>query len=214
MTDTRVIRRGAPTSALMGFLLFAVFLAGCKDDSPASSGGTGLNKLFFTGGIGSQWTYRYASTAGPQIPLPGVLEDRKGRRVWELQTRSIFLDSITSLVAVQGIDTVRRREYAGGALVRDTTFVETSAAHFAVVVYSDSIKTTWMSTMKITDAVPGTITRTLPVTGDTLKINGTGYDESAAWYVQGIGLVKYAAGRTSSQSVLAEGLDLISYSLR
>jgi hypothetical protein len=213
ITDQDGLRRGTFVVVVLMMLLCFLF-GGCKDDAPASADGTGLTKLNFGVGIGSQWTYRYTYTLGPHPPLPGISENRTGRRVWELQTRTIYLDSITSMVAVQGIDTVRQREYAGGAVVHDTTFVQTSTAQFTVGVYSDSIKTTWMMTMRITNAVPGTITRTLPATGDTLKIDGTGYDYSTSWYVQGIGLVKYAAGHTSPQSGFAESLDLISASLR
>lgn len=211
--DQDRLRRGAPVMVLLTMLLI-LLSGGCKDDAPASTEGTELTKLNFGVGIGSQWTYRYTYTLGPHPPLPGVLENRTGRRVWELQTRTVFLDSIISMVAVQAIDTVRQLEYAGGAVVHDTTFVQTSTARFTVGVYSDSIKTSWMLTMRITNAVPGTITRTLPATGDTLKIDGTGYDYSTSWYVQGIGLVKYAAGHTSPQSGFAETLDLISVSLR
>jgi hypothetical protein len=190
----------------------AVAWAGCKDDAPSTGGTPAV--LNFGPGIGSQWTYRYSYTQGPHPPLPGLLEERSGRRLWELQTRMIYFDSVRSMIAVEALDTVRQREYSGGILIRDTSFVQISNAQFFVVVTADSIRTTLLSAMRITNAVPASISRALPATGDTVKVNGTGYDYAFAWYVQNVGLVRYAAGKSSPQSALAEELALFSFSMR
>ena len=199
-------------AALLLAALCACAWTGCKDDAPTGAGGPAV--LNFGAGIGSTWTYRYAYAQGPASPLPGLLEERTGRRLWELQARTIYFDSVTSMIAVQAVDTVRLRRYAGGALAGDTSFVQTSNLQFSVVVTADSIRTTLLSTMRITDAVPAAVSRALPVTGDTVKVNGTGYDYALAWYVQNVGLVRYAAGRATAQSALAEELTLTSFSLR
>jgi hypothetical protein len=196
-------------------LLAAVCLAawaGCKDDAPSTGGAPAV--LNFGPGIGSQWTYRYSYTQGPHPPLPGLLEERSGRRLWELQSRMIYFDSVTSTIAVSALDTVRQREYSGGLLIRDTSFIQSANTLFSVVVTADSIRTTVLSTMRIPDAVPPSLSRALPAAGDTVKVNGTRYDYAFAWYVQNVGLVRYAAGHTSPQSSLAEELVLSSFSLR
>ena len=208
---TNVLRELTFTIVVVTLLVGA---QGCGDKSSGPPDDQPNEKLAFLTGIGSQWTYRYTYSNGIHPPNPGVLDNISGSRAWQVQSVATLHDSTICVVVVSGVDTVRQREYSGGRIIHDTSFVKVVASQFVTVIRGDSIFTNWMSTVVFSQSIPSGIVRSIQAAGDTVRIVGTGFDTSSAWYVQGVGLVRYQASHTSPMAGFAEELVLVSNALK
>ena len=197
---------------IIGTIVTAMLVCTCS--GPTAPKLPVLPKFSFPTTLGTQWTYNYQYQY--KYVMTGEVEDRTGKRFWEIISVSRTANATACVIQCTTQDTIHLWGIFPHPILgtlRDTTYTVHSISSFPVVISSDTIVASWQGTV-------GTVwgdslalvrfLRTMTNLSDTLKLQ---QDDKSAFYLSGTGLVKYSA-YIVAHHFYSEELTLISASIK
>jgi len=179
-------------SRAVGPIMALILLCSCS--GPTMPTAPAAPRISFPATLGTQWTYSYKYHYYYVMTFEG--EDWAGSRLWQVMSVSSNPKATTCVIQCTSQDTVHlwsRFPHPLYGTVRDSTYVSKSISTFPVVVSSDTIVASWHRTVLAVyyDSTALTqFSRIVASTADTLRLQT---EDRSAWYLSGIGLVRYTA---------------------
>lgn len=176
-------------------LVTAVFLFSACDTIEPKSASPVVHMFSFPSTVGSHWTYNYKYRF--EYKLLGEVEERSGKRNWEIISVSSSGNSLTCTIRSTSQDTVHYTQFYPpdiGFIRRDTTYTVHRVSSFPIFITSDTIAVSWhhtMETVRFDSLALTQFLRRVPALKDTVELHR---DLKSAFYLSGIGLVKYSGG--------------------